>query len=87
MAKKTKFETAVIDKIKQMRIERNLSQDDLAVFLDTTRGFIGQIESPNSASKYNFNHINKLAQAMNCSPKDFFPDRHVSETSRAKRKS
>jgi len=44
------------------------------LFLETTRGFIGQVESPNHSSKYNFNHINKLAVELNCSPKDFLPD-------------
>jgi transcriptional regulator with XRE-family HTH domain len=86
MAKKSKFEIAVIDKTKEMRVKCNLSQDDLAAILNTSRGFIGQVESPNSSSKYNMNHINKLAQEMNCSPKDFFPDKHVNETSRARKK-
>lgn len=44
MAKKTKFEIAVIDRVKQIRIEKNFSQDDIAAFLNTSRGFIGQVE-------------------------------------------
>lgn len=86
MGKKSKFELSVIDRIRQLRIQRNLSQDDLAAFLNTSRGFIGQVESPNSPSKYNLNHINKLAQELDCSPKDFFPDRFVAETNRSRRK-
>jgi transcriptional regulator with XRE-family HTH domain len=76
---KTKIEQYVIDKIKEVRTQKGFSQDDIAMFLDTTRGFIGQIESPNHSSKYNLNHINKLAIELDCSPKDFFPDKPFPE--------
>jgi transcriptional regulator with XRE-family HTH domain len=80
LAKKSKFEIEVIDKVKELRLKKNLTQDDIATFLNASRGFIGQIESPDSASKYNLNHLNKLAQEMGCSPKDFLPGRPVTES-------
>lgn len=70
---KTKIEQYVIDRIKEIRTQKGFSQDDIAAFLDTTRGFIGQVESPNHPSKYNLNHINRLAIELKCSPKDFLP--------------
>lgn len=73
--KKTKIEQYVIDKVKEIRTSKGFSQDDIAIFLDTTRGFIGQVESPNYPSKYNLNHINKLAIELGCSPQDFFPSK------------
>jgi len=76
---KTKIEQYVIDKIKEVRTKKGFSQDDVAAFLDTTRGFIGQVESPNHPSKYNLNHINKLALEMGCSPKDFLPSNPIQE--------
>lgn len=79
MAKKSRFEIEVIDKVKELRLKKNLTQDDIAMFLNASRGFIGQIESPDSASKYNLNHLNKLAQEMGCSPKDFIPEKPVTE--------
>jgi len=79
MSQKTKFEIAVIDRVKEMRMLKQLTQDDIAEILNASRGFIGQVESPNSASKYNLNHLNKLAQAMGCSPKDFIPDKAIGE--------
>ena len=85
MAKKSKFEIEVIDKVKELRLKKNLTQDDIAMFLNASRGFIGQIESPDSASKYNLNHLNKLAQEMGCSPKDFIPEKPVAE-SKSRRK-
>jgi transcriptional regulator with XRE-family HTH domain len=84
MAQKSKFEIAVIDRVKAMRVKRDFTQDDLAYFLNTSRGFIGQVESPNSKSKYNLNHLNTLAAEMNCSPKDFMPEKPVSENSKSK---
>jgi len=86
MSQKTKFEIAVIDKVKEMRMLKQLTQDDIAEILNASRGFIGQVESPNSASKYNLNHLNKLAQAMGCSPKDFIPDKVINEGGKSKKR-
>jgi transcriptional regulator with XRE-family HTH domain len=77
MAKKSKFEVAIIDKVREIRQLKGLTQDDLAIFLNVSRGFIGQVESPNSASKYKLDHLNILAREMECSPKDFLPERPV----------
>jgi transcriptional regulator with XRE-family HTH domain len=72
-AGKSKFDQAVVDRVKAMRASRNLSQDQLAVYLDVTRGFIGQCESPFERSKYNLNQLNRLAYEMKCSPREFIP--------------
>ncbi|WP_339881103.1 helix-turn-helix transcriptional regulator [uncultured Algoriphagus sp.] len=79
MAKKTNFELAVIQNVKDARIQREWGQRDIAAILNFSEGFIGQIESPNHPSKYNLNHLNILAQEMGCSPKDFIPDSPVTE--------
>ena len=71
---KTDIETYVISKVKEMREERNLSQSELAAHLDVSNGFIGQAESSKSPTKYNLNHLNRLALIFKCSLKDFFPD-------------
>jgi transcriptional regulator with XRE-family HTH domain len=76
---------AVVEKVKAMREEKNLTQDDIAAMLDFTRGFIGQIESPNSASKYNLDHLNRLALEFGCSPKDFIPEKAVVESGKGKK--
>ena len=75
MAKKhkTKFQLEVINLVKEIRTQKNLSQDDIAFFLNVSRGYIGQIESVNSPSKYTLDQLNKLALDMKCSPKDFMP--------------
>lgn len=74
---KTDIEMFVISKVRQKRLDLNLSQDDIAFILDTTRGFIGQIESQKHPAKYNLNHLNKLAIEFKCSLHDFFPEKPI----------
>ena len=78
-AVKSEIELFVISKAKALREQANYSQSELAFKLDVSNGFIGQVESLNSASKYNLNHIDKLAVIFNCSPKDFLPDTNVNK--------
>lgn len=77
--KKTKFELAVVDLIREMRLERRLSQDKIAAYIGTNRSFIGQVESHETDTKYNLNHLNRLAYFLGCSPKDFIPDLPIPE--------
>jgi len=77
MAKKSKFEIAVIDEVRKVRTKKGYSQTDIAMFLGFSRGFIGQVESPKSDSKYNLDHLNTLASEMKCSPKDFMPEKSI----------
>lgn len=72
--KKTDIELFVINKVKEKRLEHKMAQEDIARILNTARGFIGQVESPNYAAKYNLNHLQKLATEFDCSVKDFFPE-------------
>jgi transcriptional regulator with XRE-family HTH domain len=78
-AVKSEIELFVISKAKALREQANLSQSELAFKLDVSNGFIGQVESPNSPSKYNLDHIDKLAIIFNCSPKDFLPETNVNK--------
>lgn len=71
---KSDIEAYVINKVKEKRLEHNLSQSELAVELNVSNGFIGQVESSKSPTKYNLNHLNQLAIIFNCSVKDFVPD-------------
>ncbi|WP_342644882.1 helix-turn-helix transcriptional regulator [Mucilaginibacter sp. CSA2-8R] len=72
---KSDIEAYVIAKVKEKREQANLSQSELALRLDVSNGFIGQAESSNSPTKYNLNHLNKLAIILGCSIKDFMPDK------------
>ena len=67
------IEQYVINVVRELRVERGISQKELAYLLDLSIGFIGDIENPKYRAKYNLNHINKLAAIFECSPKDFLP--------------
>lgn len=58
-----------------MRLEKGLSQDDVALHLELSKGYIGHIESPKFIAKYNTFHLNELAKLLKCSPKDFLPEK------------
>ncbi|MEJ6980543.1 helix-turn-helix transcriptional regulator [Pedobacter sp. P351] len=74
---KSDIEFFVINKVREKREQLKLSQSELAVKLDVSNGFIGQVESPKHPSKYNLNHLDKLADIFECSPKDFLPEKPV----------
>ena len=76
---KSAIESFAISKAKALREQANLSQSELAYQLGVSNGFIGQVESIKSPSKYNLDHIDKLAVIFNCSPKDFLPDSPVNK--------
>ena len=76
---KSEIELFVISKARALREDANLSQSELAFRLGVSNGFIGQVESMKSQSKYNLDHINKLASIFNCSPKHFLPDLPLKE--------
>jgi len=78
-ARKTKFEMAIVDKVASIRHERGLSQKQIADILELTKGFIGQIESPNSPSIYSINHLNRLAYEFKCSVHDLIPSKPIVE--------
>ena len=65
----------IVTKVKEIRIEKHISQEDVAVHLNLSTGFIGQVESPNFRAKYKTLHLNELAKLFKCSPKDFWPEK------------
>ena len=70
---KTKIDTYVIDRVKEKRLEKNLSQADLAYELGMSVGFIGKVESNKYPAHYNLKHLNDLAKILKCSPQEFLP--------------
>lgn len=68
------IEQYVIDTVRKIRLEKGMSQKDLAYMMNLSIGFIGDVESPKSRAKYNISHLNTLADVLECSPKDFLPD-------------
>ena len=71
----TEIERFVIDRVRKLRIEKNISQADLALSIGVSIGFIGKVESLKYNSKYNLNHINNIAKVLNISPKQLLPEK------------
>lgn len=72
---KSRIDFFIISQIKKMRDKDGITQEDIAVHLNLSTGFIGHIESPNFRAKYNIQHLNELAKLFKCSPRDFLPDK------------
>lgn len=70
---KTKIDWYVMDKVREMRMKKGISQAKLAAALKMSVGFIGQVESDYYESHYNVKHLNELAKILKCSPKYFLP--------------
>lgn len=68
------FEKYVISVSRNLRIENGLSQSELAFRLGVSSGFVGKVESSSSPTKYNLNHIQKLSEIFDVSPKVFLPE-------------
>jgi transcriptional regulator with XRE-family HTH domain len=72
---KSKIDWYIINKVREMRIAKDITQEDIAIQLNLSVGFIGHIESPNFRAKYNTIHLNELAKLLGCSPRDFLPEK------------
>ncbi len=56
-------------------MDRKVTQEQLAIHLGVSRGYLEYIESPDFPAKYTATHLNELAKVFKCSPKDFWPEK------------
>lgn len=71
------IEQFVIDKVREMRQKKGMSQAEMADCLDISRGFIGAVENPRQRAKYNLKLLNEIAKVLDCSIRDFFPEKYL----------
>jgi transcriptional regulator with XRE-family HTH domain len=74
------IEQYIIDRVREKRVEKKMSQAELAFKLGfESSSYVGEIEStkPDSIKSYNIDHINEIAKILECSPKDFWPEKPV----------
>lgn len=64
----------VIEKVKSIRLSKGISQAKLAIIIDLSVGFVGNIENPNHIAKWNINLLNRISKELNVPFKDFFPE-------------
>lgn len=65
----------VIDAVRKKRRAERVSQAMLGAWIGVGRSFIGQVESPKCDVKYSMTHLNAIAKNLNCSPRDFLPEK------------
>lgn len=70
----TGIEQYIVDFVIKLRKERKQTQEDIAFILGVDRSFIVRVENPRHHAKYNVNHIAKLADHFNISPREFLPE-------------
>lgn len=71
---KTKIEWAIVTNVRKIRKAKNKTQRDIASCLGVSPGYIGQIETEDSASMYSYDNLCELAKHLECSMKDFMPE-------------
>ncbi|ACU61667.1 transcriptional regulator, XRE family [Chitinophaga pinensis DSM 2588] len=71
---KSPLDQYVIEKVKEMRTARKVSQIDLSQGAGFNDAFVGHCENPKRREKYNLQHLNAIAKFFGCSIKDFIPD-------------
>ena len=70
------IEKYVVSVSRKLRMEKGLTQSELAFRLEVSTGFIGKVESSSSPTKYNLNHIQELSKIFNVSPRVFLPEKN-----------
>lgn len=73
------IERYVISRVREIREAKDVTQEELSLAIGKNIGFISQIEAPSKKAKYNIIHLNLIAIALECSPKDFWPEYPIIE--------
>ncbi|MDT0676586.1 helix-turn-helix domain-containing protein [Autumnicola musiva] len=72
-----KIDLHIISRVKEIRKEKGFTQERLSLCLGKGVGFIGDIEAPSKKAKYNVHHLNEIAKILNCSPREFWPEKPI----------
>lgn len=71
----SEIDLIVIDNVKRLRNERNLSQVRLSNMIDeSSSGFIGKVEILTEKVTYNTSHIVRIARVLHCKMTDLIPE-------------
>ena len=73
------IEVFIINKIREIRKMKGISGTKLSLAIGKGTTFISDIEAPSKKAKYNIVHLNLIAKALDCSPKDFWPEDSILE--------
>ncbi|MFB2118456.1 helix-turn-helix domain-containing protein [Parapedobacter sp. 2B3] len=70
---KTEVEWLIVQHVRTIRKAQKKTQRDIASYFNVSPGYIGQIETEDSASMYSYDNLNELARRFDCSMRDFMP--------------
>lgn len=73
----TNIDKYIIDKVREKRLEKGISQAQLAFELEQSNSFIAKVESGKYDKKYNMAHVNRIAQILECDIWDIVPQKPV----------
>lgn len=73
------IEKYIISKVREIREAKGFTQESLSLAMGKNIGFISQIEARSKKAKYNIIHLNLIAEIFVCSPKDFWPEKAITE--------
>ena len=74
---KSAIELYIVQKVKEQRKKRKMSQRYLADCLNVSQSFIRNIENENDDTAYNIDHLNEIVKIFDCSIRDFFPEKYL----------
>lgn len=73
--KKTDTQILILNRIKQLRVDRGYSQQQMADLLNVTNGQIGNIESLRQSHKYTLAQLKKICDEFNVSVAELLTDK------------
>jgi len=76
---KSPLEMKISENVKAIREKKGYSQNEFAELIGVSKGFIGQVESPNSQSKYSLDQLNLIAHLLTCTLHDLIPKKPVKD--------
>lgn len=69
---KSEYQLSIIDRLRELRQKRNMSQAQVATVLGISPGQVGNIETPKATHKYTLGQIKTLCDELAISVADIF---------------
>jgi len=68
----------VINRVKELRIAKGISQEQLSIRMGFSERFISKVETFSSQTKYNLRHLNLIAKVLGVSFPELLPPKATS---------
>lgn len=71
---KSDYQNAIVNKIRQLRLSKDISQFKISTLIGVSTGHIGNIESPTKPHKYTLSQLSMICEDMDIKIQDLFLD-------------